>query len=58
MKWIKSRQNYLNEAKLKDVIFPRQARQVRSQWGEKYLDYEEVEPTTKIKQICLIMLIY
>ena len=29
-------ENYLNEAKLKDVIFPRQARQVKSQWGEKY----------------------
>jgi hypothetical protein len=50
MKWIKSRKQYLNEAKLRDVIFPRQAKEVIAQWGEKFLDYEEVTPTNKIKQ--------
>ena len=50
MKWIKSRNKFLNEAKIRDVIFPRQAKAVASTWSEKYLDYEEVTPTTKIKQ--------
>ena len=50
MKWIKSRDRYLNEAKIKDVILPRQAKQVANEWSEKYLEYEEVEPTNKIKQ--------
>jgi hypothetical protein len=50
MKWIKSRNKFLNEAKIRDVIFPRQAKAVSSIWSEKYLDYEEVTPTTKIKQ--------
>jgi hypothetical protein len=50
MKWIKSRNKFLNEAKIRDVIFPRQAKAVISNWSEKYLDYEEVTPTTKIKQ--------
>jgi hypothetical protein len=50
MKWIKSRNQYLNEAKIRDVILPRQAKQVAKKWGEKYLDYEEIEPTDKIKQ--------
>jgi len=50
MKWIKSRSKFLNEAKIRDVIFPRQAKAVVSNWSEKYLDYEEVTPTTKIKQ--------
>jgi hypothetical protein len=50
MKWIKNRQQWLNEAKIRDVILPRQAKEVSSYWGEKYLDYEEVEATTKIKQ--------
>ena|ERR1035437_1507854 len=50
MKYIKNRSAFLNEAKIKDVIFKRQADQVRRQWGEKYLEYEEVEPTDKIKQ--------
>jgi len=49
MKWIKKRQQWLNEAKVRDVIFPRQAKEVASYWGEKFLDYEEVEPTNKIK---------
>jgi len=50
MKWIKDRQKFLNEAKIRDVIFPRQAKEVSKIWSEKYLDYEEVTPTTKIKQ--------
>ena len=48
MKWIKKRQQWLNEAKVRDVIFPRQAKEVSSYWGEKFLDYEVVEPTNKI----------
>lgn len=50
MKWIKSRIDYLNEAKIRDVINSRQAKQVESMWGAKFLDYEEVEGTSKIKQ--------
>jgi hypothetical protein len=50
MKYIKDRQKFLNEAKIRDVIFPRQAKEVSKIWSEKYLDYEEVTPTTKIKQ--------
>jgi hypothetical protein len=49
MKWIKPRDLFL-EAKLRDVILPRQAKAVTSKWGEKYLDYEEVTPTNKIEQ--------
>jgi len=50
MKWIKNREKFLNEAKLRDVIFPRQAKEVSRIWGEKFLDYEEVTATDKIKQ--------
>ena len=50
MKWIKNRNKFLNEAKLRDVILPRQAKEFARAWSEKYLDYEEVTPTTKIKQ--------
>lgn len=50
MKWIKSRESFLNEAKIRDVIFARQSKAVADNWGEKYLDYEEVEPTKAIKQ--------
>jgi hypothetical protein len=50
MKWIKSRSRFLNEAKLGEVIFPEQARRVKEKWGAKFLDYEEVTPTEKIKQ--------
>jgi len=50
MKWIKTREKWLNEAKIRDVIFPRQAKEISYNWAEKYLDYEEVEPTDKIKQ--------
>jgi hypothetical protein len=50
MKWIKNRSRFLNEAKIKDVILPRQRKEVAYKWSEKYLEYEEVEPTDKIKQ--------
>ena len=50
MRFIKSRKSFLNEAKIKDVIFKKQAEQVKSKWGEKFLDYEEVTPTENIKQ--------
>jgi len=50
MKYIKDREKFLNEAKLRDVIFARQAKEVSRIWGEKFLDYEEVTPTEKIKQ--------
>jgi hypothetical protein len=50
MKWIKSRQKYINEAKIGDVILPSQKKEVASYWGEKYLDLEEVEPTKNIIQ--------
>lgn len=50
MRWIKKRDLFLSEAKIKDLILPRQAKQVKEYWGEKYLDYEEVTPTDKIVQ--------
>jgi len=52
MKWIKSRQSFLleEEAKIKDIILPRQAERFKERWGEAYLELEEVEPTDKIKQ--------
>jgi hypothetical protein len=50
MRWIKSRNRFLNEAKIKDIVLPRQAEEIKKKWSEKYLDYEEIEPTDKIKQ--------
>lgn len=51
MKWIKTRNIFLSEeAKIKDIILPIQAKEVKRIWGEKYLDLEEVDPTDKIKQ--------
>lgn len=50
MKWIKSRSRFINEARIGDVINPEQASRVKEKWGAKFLDYEEVEPTDKIKQ--------
>ncbi len=50
MKWIKNREKFLAEAKIRELIFPRQAKELSKIWGEKYLDYEEVTPTTKIQQ--------
>jgi hypothetical protein len=51
MKWIKSRQKFiLEEAKLRDVLLPKQKKEVASRWAEKYLDYEEIDATENIKQ--------
>jgi hypothetical protein len=50
MKWIRNRNKFLNEARLRDVILPTQAKEVSARWGEKYLDYEEIEPTSSIEQ--------
>ena len=50
MKWIKSRSKFVNEARIGDVINTEQAKRVKEKWGAKFLDYDEVEPTDKIKQ--------
>jgi len=50
MKWIKSRSRFISEARIGDVINPEQAKRVKEKWGAKFLDYEEVAPTEKIKQ--------
>ena len=50
MKYIKNRQRFIKEAKIRDLVLPSQAKEVSSYWGEKFLDYEEVDPTDKIKQ--------
>ena len=50
MKWIKSRKSFISESKIRELILPSQANAVITEWGEKFLDYEEIEPTNKIKQ--------
>jgi hypothetical protein len=50
MKWILSRKTFLNEAKLRDVILPRQQKAVQDKWGVEFLDMEEIEATPKIIQ--------
>lgn len=50
MKWLFSRERFLNEAKLRDVLSTPQKRRLVKVWGEKFLDYEEVTPTDRIKQ--------
>jgi len=50
MKFLSKRNQFLAEAKIKDVILPRQAKQVEDQWGSEYLEYEEIEPTDRIQQ--------
>jgi hypothetical protein len=50
MKYIRTRDFFIKEAKIRDIILPRQAIQVSKKWGEKYLDYDEVSPTDKIIQ--------
>lgn len=50
MKWLKSRKNFLIEATVGDRILPPQKKEVIRQWGEKWLDMEEVIPTEHIKQ--------
>jgi hypothetical protein len=51
MKFLKLRNNFLSEeAKIRDVIYPRQAKAVEDKWGTEFLDLEEIEPTDKIQQ--------
>jgi hypothetical protein len=50
MKWIKNRASYLKEAKIRDVILDPQKKEVAEFWGEKFLDFEKVDPTDKIIQ--------
>ena len=50
MKWIKPRSKFVNEAKLRDVISPKQRQVVASKWAERFLDYEEIDATENIKQ--------
>ncbi len=50
MKWILPRNRFINEAKLRDVLSAPQKKVLLRVWGEKYLDYEEVLPTDRIKQ--------
>jgi hypothetical protein len=50
MKWIKTRQQWLSEAKVRDVIFPKQAKEVAARWGEKFLEYQTPDVTDNIKQ--------
>lgn len=49
MKWVKSRDKYLIEAKIRDLVLPRQAKFVKEKWGEVYLDYEETIPNGNLK---------
>lgn len=51
MKFLSKRNQFLaEEAKIKDVILPRQAKEVEDKWGSEYLEYEEIEPTDRIQQ--------
>jgi hypothetical protein len=50
MKFLSKRDKFLLEAKIKDVILPRQAAAVEAKWGSEWLEYEEIEPTDKIQQ--------
>lgn len=52
MKYIRTRRSFLltEEAKLRDTLYDVQKQRVAEVWGEKFLDYETVEPTDKIKQ--------
>ncbi len=50
MKWIKSREKFLSEAKIGDSILPPQKQVVKDMWGERILDFEEIEATDNIIQ--------
>jgi dsDNA-binding SOS-regulon protein len=51
MKWIKSRRKFiLDEAKIKDVILPKQKAKLVDRWGEKWLDLEQIDASDKIVQ--------
>lgn len=54
MKWIKSRKNFLAEAAgdpIRQSLKPKQIERVKSTWGERFLDYKEIEPNDDIKAI-------
>lgn len=48
--FIHTREYFLNEAKLREVLLPVHKKKVASQWGAEFLDMEEVEPTPNIIQ--------
>lgn len=50
MKWIRKRIDYITEAKIGDVILPSQLQAVKDNWGQVWLDLEEIIPTDNIKQ--------
>lgn len=51
MKYLSKRNHFLAEAKkIRDVILPKQAKEVGSYWGESWLDLEKITPTENIKQ--------
>jgi len=50
MKFIKSRDKFLKEAKIGQLLLPRQAKEVAENWGKSYLELEEIDPTPKINQ--------
>jgi len=51
MKFLSKREKFLlEEAKIKDVILPRQAKAIEDKWGSEWLEFEEIEPTDKIQQ--------
>jgi len=50
MKWLKNRNRFLSEAKIGDVILPRQKKEFIRKWGKSYLEYEEIEASSNIDQ--------
>jgi len=59
MKWLKSRTRFIKEMKLNEMavgdpirnsLSDKEINRVAQKWGEKYLDYKEIEPTKKIEQ--------
>ena len=50
MKWIKSRTQYLNEAKVGEVILPSQKKAIISTWGANILELETIEASNEIVQ--------
>ena len=49
MKYIKDRQKFLNEAKIRDLIFKRQANEVIKIWGENTIS--KLENTNNCEHI-------
>jgi len=50
MKWIKSRKQFLIEAKIGDELLPSQKQLVKNTWGESILELEKIEATDNIIQ--------